>query len=240
MFETSGRRGSTGPDTGLHRPDEKVNIMIGDKIHIEPHHTNAAREIYEAVRDRIGDRRVAFTVAGQSGAGKSEIASELARFLDGDGHKTVVFQQDDYFVYPPKTNHNERLKDIGWVGTQEVNLKLLDEHVAAFKSGRQPLLEKPLVIFDEDRITTEKTDLSPFDVLIAEGTYTSLLKNADYHVFIDRDYYDTREHRLARGRDKIDEFSDEVLKIEDRIITKHKQYADFIVRKDYTVEVVNR
>lgn len=214
--------------------------MIGDKIHVEPHHTSAAKEIFEAVKDKLGEGRVAFTVAGQSGAGKSEIAHELAGFLDGAERKTIVFQQDDYFVYPPKTNHNQRLKDINWVGTQEVKLPLLDEHVAAFKSGQQPLLEKPLVIFDEDRITTEKVDLSPFAVLIAEGTYTTLLKNADYHVFIDRDYYDTKAHRLARGRDKIDDFTDEILKIEDRIITKHKQYADFVVRKDYTVEVVKK
>ena len=102
------------------------------------------------------------------------------------------------------------------------------------------MLEKPLVVFDEDRISSEKVDLSPFDVVIAEGTYTSLVKNADYHVFIDRDYYDTRQHRIDRGRDEIDEFSDKILKIEDQIITKHKQYADYVVRKDYTVEVVKK
>jgi len=215
--------------------------MIGDKIHVQPQHTNAAKEIFAVLKDKIGGgERVAITVAGQSGAGKSEIAHELAGFLDGEGHKTFVFQQDDYFVYPPKTNHNERLKDIGWVGTQEVNLKLMNDHVEEFKSGRKELLEKPLVIFDEDRITSEKIDLAPFDIVIAEGTYTSLISSADYHVFIDRDYYDTRQHRLERGRDKIDEFTDKILKIEDRIITKHKQYADFIVNKDYTVEFVGR
>ncbi len=212
--------------------------MIGDKIHVQPHHTNAARKVFEALKDKIGEERVAITVAGQSGAGKSEIAHELAQFLDGAGHKTFVFQQDDYFVHPPKSNHNERLKDIGWVGTQEVNLKLMNEHVEAFKKGKGEMLEKPLVIFEEDRIATEKIDFSSFDIVIAEGTYTSLIESADYHVFIDRDYYDTLQHRLERGRDKIDEFSDEILKIEDRIITKHKQYADFVVRKDYTVEVV--
>jgi uridine kinase len=214
--------------------------MIGDKIHVQPHHTKAAREVYDSLKDRIGDGRIAVTVAGQSGAGKSEIAHELARFLDGDGHKTYIFAQDDYFVHPPKTNHNERLKDIGWVGTQEVKLELLDKHVEAFKAGRQEMLEKPLVVFDEDRISTEKVDLSPFDIVVAEGTYTSLIKNADYHVFIDRDYYDTRQHRIERGRDEIDEFSDQILKIEDQIITKHKQYADYVVRKDYTVEVVKK
>jgi len=214
--------------------------MIGDKIHVQPHHTQAASELFEALKDQIGDERIAITVAGQSGAGKSEIAHELARFLDGAGRKTFVFQQDDYFVYPPKSNHNQRLKDIEWVGTQEVKLKLMDEHVEAFKNSRPEMLEKPLVIFEEDRVTTEKVDLSPFDLAIAEGTYTSLIKSADYHVFIDRDYYDTLEHRKERGRDKIDEFSDQILKIEDRIITKHKQYADFVVRKDYTVEVVKK
>lgn len=214
--------------------------MIGDKLHIQPHHTNAAREVFEAVKNDLTEERFVFTVAGQSGAGKSEIASELARFLDDIGRKTYIFAQDDYFVHPPKSNHNERLKDISWVGMQEVKLSLLDEHVAAFKKDHKQLIEKPLVIFDEDRITSEKVDLSPFDIAIAEGTYTTSLKNADYHVFIDRDYFDTREHRIARGRDKIDEFTDKILKIEDGIITKHKQYADFIVRKDYTVEVVNR
>jgi uridine kinase len=214
--------------------------MIGDKIHVQPHHTSAAREVFDMLKDKIGEERIAITVAGQSGAGKSEIAHELARFLDADGHRTFVFQQDDYFVHPPKTNHNERLKNIEWVGTQEVHLRLMNEHIEAFKSGKPELLEKPLVVFDEDRITTEKVDLSPFDIVIAEGTYTSLLSAADYHVFIDRDYYDTLEHRLERGRDKIDDFSNQILKIEDAIITKHKQYADFVVNKDYTVAFVEK
>jgi uridine kinase len=214
--------------------------MIGDKLNIEPHHTSAAREVFEAVKNQLGEERTVFTVAGQSGAGKSEIAAELAKFLESIGRKSFIFAQDDYFVHPPKTNHNERLKDINWVGLQEVKLSLLDKHAAAFKAGQLQMLEKPLVIFDEDRISSEKVDLSPFDIAIVEGTYTTTLKNADYHVFIDRDYFDTKEHRLARGRDKIDEFTDKILKIEDSIITKHKQYADFIVSKDYTVEVVEK
>lgn len=211
--------------------------MIGDKLNTQPHHIQAAREIYEGVKDKLGPGPTTFTVAGQSGAGKSEIADELAKLLEAGGRKTMVFQQDDYFFYPPKTNHNRRVDDIEWVGTKEVNLKLLDEHLSAFKESTTRILEKPLVIFDEDRITSEKVDLSPFSVLIAEGTYTTLLKNADYHVFIDRDYHDTKKHRQERGREVIDSFSDKILKIEDQIISKHKSLASFIVRKDYTVEV---
>lgn len=212
--------------------------MIGDKLKIQPHHTRAANEIFRAVKKSLGTGPVTFTVAGQSGAGKSEIAEELAKSLGDAGYKTIVFQQDDYFFYPPRTNHHRRLDDIGWVGTKEVNLKLLDEHMGAFKDSKVQLLEKPLVIFEEDRITTEKVDLSPFKVMIVEGTYTTLLKNADYRVFIDRDYHDTRRHREERGRDVVDSFSDQVLKIEDGIISKHKSLASFVVRKDFTVEIV--
>jgi uridine kinase len=184
------------------------------------------------------EARSAFAVAGQSGSGKSEVAEALARLFDEAGKRVFIFQQDDYFYYPPRTNHNRRVDDIAWVGTQEVNIKLLDDHVSAFKVAPTVLLEKPLVLFEENSITSEMVDLSRFDVLIAEGTYTSLLQNVDYRIFIDRDYHDTLEDRRERGRDVLDEFSDRVLKIEDRIISKHKALAHFIVNKDFSVEVV--
>lgn len=210
--------------------------MIGDKLNIKDKHSKAAKLIFDAI---VGDLkpRTTFTVAGQSGAGKSEVAAALAMLLDEAGHKTLILQQDDYFFYPPKTNHNRRVDDIEWVGTKEVNLKLLDEHMARFKQAQAVLQEKPLVIFDEDRITTESVDLSPFDVVIAEGTYTTLLEHVDYRVFIDRDYHDTREDRKERGREKIDDFSEQIMKIEDRIISKHRDLAQIIIRKDFSVEV---
>jgi uridine kinase len=211
--------------------------MIGDRVNLQPKHHKAARAIYHAVAGKL-ESRCAFAVAGQSGSGKSEVAEALARIFDEAGTRTFVFQQDDYFYYPPKTNHNRRLDDITWVGTQEVNLKLLDDHVNAFKTAATVLLEKPLVLFEENSITSEMVDLSRFNVAFAEGTYTSLLQNVDYRIFIDRDYHDTLEDRRARGRDVIDEFSERVLKIEDRIISKHKSLAHFIVNKDFSVEIV--
>ena len=38
--------------------------MIGDKIHVQPQHTRAAKAIYAVLKDRIGHERVAVTVAG--------------------------------------------------------------------------------------------------------------------------------------------------------------------------------
>lgn len=214
--------------------------MIGDRVNVKPKHQKAARLIFDALAGLSLPERAAFTVAGQSGSGKSEIADALARLFDESGRRTLVFQQDDYFFYPPRTNHKRRVDDIEWVGANEVNLKLLDDHLAAFKGHPTLLLDKPLVVFTDDTITSEMVDLSPFAVLIAEGTYTSLLANADYRIFIDRNYHDTLEDRRERGREVVDDFSDKILRIEDRIISKHRELADFIVNRDFTVEVVDR
>ena len=61
------------------------------------------------------------------------------------------------------------------------------------------------------------------------------MKSADYHVFIDRDYHDTKADRKERGREEIDGFSEKIMKIEHDIISKHKALAHFIVHPDFTV-----
>ena len=63
--------------------------MIGDKLIIEKHHTDRAAEICALLADRIRGKFV-ITVAGESGAGKSELASEIARLLTEQGLKTGI------------------------------------------------------------------------------------------------------------------------------------------------------
>jgi hypothetical protein len=88
---------------------------------------------------------------------------------------------------------------------------------------------KPLVIFDEDRISEEQVPPGPYDAIIAEGTYTSLLEQADVRAFIDRDYRQTKKARLARGRDPDVEFLERVLAIEHREIRSHMPRADVVI-----------
>jgi uridine kinase len=214
--------------------------MIGDKVIPKPHHTAAAEGVFALLKDKVGDKRTTITVAGESGAGKSEIAVELARLLEGQGMRPLVLQQDDYFFLPPKTNAEARKKDIKHVGLSEVNLALLDEHTRLFKFAPGDTVEKPLVIFDEDRVSRESVSFADFDVLISEGTYTTLLSHGDYHVFIDRNFEETLSHRKARKRDELDEFSERILEIEHGIISKHKSMANIIVNNDYTVTWVGK
>jgi uridine kinase len=201
--------------------------MIGDKLIIEPYHTERAQDLCVALRDRL-QRGFTITVAGESGAGKSELASEMARLFNEGGIKSGILQQDDYFVFPPKTNHEMRRRNVEQVGPYEVKLDYLDSNLRSFKRSESPIY-KPLVIFDEDRITTEELDTAEFVLLIAEGTYTSLLSFVDFKVFIDRDYRRTLEARKKRARDKFDDFMLDVLEREHRIISEHKSLANAVV-----------
>ena len=151
--------------------------MIGDKLIIEPYHTERAKELCGLLVKRI---KPVFTisVAGESGAGKSELAVELERILNEISVPAGILQQDDYFVFPPKTNHEMRRRNIEQVGPYEVKLDYLDSNLRSFKRRENPIY-KPLVIFDEDQITTEEMDLSAKQVVIVDGTYTSLLKFLD-------------------------------------------------------------
>jgi len=213
--------------------------MRGDTIIVEDHHRKAAAEIVPTLLARIGEaEKYTLTVAGESGSGKSETATAIAEALAEAGIESVILQQDDYFVYPPKTNDATRRKDIGWVGAGEVRLDLLDEHMAAFLAG-DASVEKPLVDYATDSIGTEEMSFSGARVAIAEGTYTSLLEHVGTRVFIARDFEQTRAHREKRRRDasELDAFIDDVLKIEHDIISQHRSRADFVIEPDYAVTV---
>ena len=88
-------------------------------------------------------------------------------------------------------------------------------------------------VFEEDRITRETVFLDGIKILIAEGTYTTALRNVHQRVFIDRTYIDTMEARKLRAREKQSSFLDKILKIEHNIISSHKSEADIIVTRDY-------
>ncbi len=212
--------------------------MRGDTIVIEDHHHRAAICVAAQLLPKIQsfDGKYTITVAGESGAGKSEIAVAIARHLEVAGISCVILQQDDYFHLPPKTNDLTRRKDISWAGPQEVRLDLMSQHLEEFIDS-EPDIEKPLVLYDEDRIDTEMLDVKHAKVAIAEGTYTTKLDHVETRVFIDRDYRDTRKHRERRNRDasELDEFIDRVLVIEHEIISADKANADIVINRDYTI-----
>jgi uridine kinase len=210
--------------------------MIHDIIKIKPHHYETAKQILPYLLPEMlaSNEKFCISIAGESGSGKSVAAICLRELLSQEGIRTLAFHQDDYFYYPPVSNHQKRVENIGWVGTNEVNFPLLQAHVDAFKAGIS-IVEKPLVHYKDNLIHQETITLSNVQVLIVEGTYTSLLESLDKRIFMSRNYHETYEQRMSRGRDIMNEFVEQVLEIEHNIISKHKTLADILVDKNYNV-----
>jgi uridine kinase len=211
-----------------------IKGMKGDVLIIDKNHRKAAGDIIELIVNDIQKfpGKFVITVAGESGAGKSEIAASIAEKLEEKGIGCYIFGQDDYFQLPPKTNARQREQDLSWVGIQEVKLDVLDQNIKEVTSGKTTII-KPLVDFNADKIGEEKVNLTDIRVIIAEGTYTTCLKNADCRIFIDRNKMDTLESRKKRAREKQDEFLDKILTIEHEIIAKHKNLANIVISKEW-------
>jgi uridine kinase len=210
--------------------------MKGDILILDEHHRRAGKQVVERILSDIKAKETyTITVAGESGAGKSEIAQAIKDELQETGISCFIFGQDDYFKLPPKSNARQRELDITWVGDNEVRLKFLAEHMQKAREKKGSII-KPLVDFDADVIGTEEIDFSQYQVFIAEGTYTTLLTGINLKVFINRNKMDTMASRLKRNREKQDDFLDQILTIEHKIISSHKSMADIVIDKEFNVE----
>ena len=214
--------------------------MLGDKVFIEAHHRNAANTISTFVLSKLNQdkSKKAICVAGESGSGKSEIATEISLILKKNEVSSVILRQDDYFIYPPKINDLKRREDLSWRGVKEVQLELLNTHLNDFQKGSR-FIKAPTIEYDSKTINFRKLCFKDIKALIVEGTYTSLLNNLDMRIFIARDFNQTLKHRLKRNRgaSELDVFTNEVLKKEHEIISKHKRLADIIIDSDYAVNL---
>lgn len=216
-----------------------MTIVKGDVIVVEEHHRRAASLIVPGILAEAQSKEGRYTiaVAGESGSGKSETGRALADELEKHGVSAVLLGQDDYFKLPPRSNDAKRREDDSWLGPHvEVRLDLLEQNLIDAINGAAEIV-KPLVDYDSNSIEEETVALDGVKVVIAEGTYTSLLKNVDCRVFIARNRLDTLEHRRKRNRggEVDDPFIENVLKTEHKIIAGNRMLADYVITRDYDV-----
>jgi uridine kinase len=209
--------------------------MKDDRVFVKEWHRRAARLIVDRIEPFAGDR-ITLSVAGESGAGKSEIAVAIRERLESLGVAAGILQADDYFIYMSRICDAMRRKALELVGPTEVKLDFIDCHLRSFKRGADDLY-KPVAVYEEARFEREVMPVADLRVLIAEGTYCMLLEFADRRVFIDRDYHETRRDRRDRARDLEDDYTDAILQREHEIIREHKALADFVVGENGDVEV---
>jgi uridine kinase len=213
--------------------------MKGDILVLQEHHKQAANQIIPKILDTIIKKNTVYTitVAGESGSGKSETSLAIANELEKHGIKAIILGQDDYFILPPKLNGIKRRKDPDWLGPHiEVRLDLLEQNLKDAIKGKTEII-KPLVDYDASTIEMQAINLDGVKVIIAEGTYTSLLKHVDSKIFISRNWQSTLENRKKRnrGNEVGDPFTEQILATEHKIIAGHRQLADFVIDDEYKV-----
>lgn len=213
--------------------------MKGDIIIVEEHHRKVAKSIVSEILPIIMKHptRYSITVAGESGSGKSETAQAIADELKTHALNSIVLGQDDYFHLPPQLNDARRRENSDWLGPHvEVDLSALQKNIDDALLGAMNL-EKPIIHYHESEIRNEQIDIRDTKVIIAEGTYTSLLKNIHTKVFIARNRIDTLAHRKKRnrGNEAHDPFIEDILKTEHKIIAGHIYLSDFIITKEYNL-----
>lgn len=212
--------------------------MLGEKLIIRKDHKVVAERLAKILipEIRAAGKKYIVSIAGETGSGKSGIAQVLAGIMARKGIKSILIQQDDYFINPPRTNFMLRRDNMISAGISEVNMPLLQKHIKKFRDIRSETITKPLVVFDEDIIRKETIVCKNINLMIVEGTYVSLLEGIDKKIVLSRTYKDTYKERLKRKRDIVDKCGEKILAIEHGIVKGHKKHADIIVEKDYSVK----
>lgn len=197
--------------------------------------TAAIRQLVEQLdaSHRLDGRRLVIGVAGESGSGKSTAAAQLASVLNDRGLPTAFINQDNYFIRPPRTNHEFRVQDLSSVGPHEVQLSLIAEHIGAFRRG--DTVAAPAVNYPENRFDTVTRDFGGLQILIVEGTYVLMLDDLDVRVFLEATHTDTHERRMARNRDIWEPIIDTILDIEHRLIAPQAERADWLIDRQFSL-----
>ena len=196
-------------------------------------------EIVSYLSGKIASKhnRYTITIAGESGCGKSETAKSIAVELEKYGFKTIILGQDQYCYLTPKFNDLKRKENPEWLCPHvEIKMDLLQKNLKDAIQGENSIT-KPVINPVENSITDLNISLAGIKVVIAEGTYATLLRNVDTRIFIDRNRLDTLEDRKKRNRrnEVNDPFTEQILITEHKIIAGHKLLADIVVTKDFDV-----
>ena len=179
-----------------------------------------------------------YRVSGESGCGKTTLAKAIVKEFEAQGKKAVLISQDEYFHLPPRQNHNKRVEDFEWIGLGEVDWKLLNGVIDQVLDPAVAVVEVPEMDWELDTKEWKTMDAEEVDVVVIEGTYVlGEKREGEVGIFFEHTYVDTRENRLARNREVVDDFIQRVLEREHGIISALRKDADLVVNKDYTLTI---
>lgn len=177
-------------------------------------------------------------IAGRSGAGKSEIARQLASWLPGN--PSVVSLDSYYFAMDdvPLEDRGKRNFD----HPESLDWDLIADHVAALARGER--IEEPIYIFATHTRSRETKPIPPAKYIILEGLFALHDERVREHlgakIFIetpDGVCYERRKERdvVERGRTVPDierQYAETVRPMAEQYVVPSSQHADLVLRGD--------
>lgn len=210
-------------------------MPLGDILVINDNHKKAAREIADLILEKDGNDKISVAIGAESGAGKSEIAHVIAQnlFKSDKKLKSFIVHTDDFFLHSHKVRNELRLKtNLESIGPSEIDVEELNYVLKSFQHGKQILL--PILEFITSSAYKLVVDFQDIHVLICEGLYAPIL-DVTHKIFVDLTYHDTKDFRVARGKEVVDEFRLKVLEKEHQAVSKLREKVDYLITRDFSL-----
>lgn len=208
--------------------------MKGDKILIKSSHKKKAKNILKTIDIKT---KMILSIGGESGTGKTEIATVLRDLLYDKGYRVNIVSLDDYYGTLPAERLEERKKS----NYDEVGVGEIDWHFVHC-IGEKFLKKTPRNIWCQrtnrytNSVESVQWNSKDVDILIIEGLFAChvLVPCTKFH--IEGTIKDTLEFRTKRGKEVMGSHRTKVLKLEKRAVKKLKKLANFIITLDGEVK----
>jgi len=211
--------------------------MLNDLITVTPRHENAAKLILDRILEIRKDspkNKMIVTISGEVGSGKSTVSVVLARILKRQAIRSKIIDLDDYYKIPPLKRREWRLKNgINSIGYDEYDWSRVKQNIGDFKENKTSSM--PCVDLITGYVDELKTNFEGVDMLIINGLYSLKIEEADFKVFIELTYDETRDAQKYSQKENIDAYRLQVLQREHEVVQSLKSNAEYYIDFDQSL-----
>jgi len=198
--------------------------MLNDRITVNKKHIDAANVVVDDILPEIGQKYI-MAIGGEVGSGKSTLAYTIAMRLRKEGVKSKIIDLDDFYKVPPHERKQwRRDHGIESVGPDEYDWDSINTLIGDFRQGRKSTM--PCVDLITSEVDQLRTSFKGIRVLIINGLYATKLNQADFRVFIELTYAETKEAQLFGQKEEMTDFRKQILEREHKMVQALKPGCD--------------
>lgn len=208
--------------------------MLNDKITVTKKHHDAAEVVVEELTKLLQPKYI-IAIGGEVGSGKSTLAYSLAQKLKKKGIVSKIIDLDDFYKIAPKERKAwRRLNGIESVGPEEYDWNKINHVIDDFYHDRESTM--PCVDLITDEVDTITTHFLGIDVLIINGLYATKINQANFKIFIELTYDETKEAQLYSDKEEITAFRKQILEREHQMVQELKHSSNLFFDFDATLD----